>query len=256
MPQTTPAFGTAGVTRAWTDANRNLVPDCDLLNPAAQDLRASGGDLCGVLSNVNFGKNIADQQLRCRASSRAGASVRRTGTSASRFSSRSDTRSSVDVTYTRRSFRGFTVADNLALQPSDLTPFSIVAPLDPRLPGGGGYVVSGAVRRRSRERPGRSTTSSPIRRRYGRVVPVLQWLDVTVHARVGRGLTSHRRNEHRSDGRRQLRRARASARARDDDDRNERIRRWPHDLGRDSRQPVLSRRIRRAHAGPGPRRPT
>ena len=33
MPQTTPVFGTAGVTRAWTDANRNFVPDCDLLNP-------------------------------------------------------------------------------------------------------------------------------------------------------------------------------------------------------------------------------
>ena len=34
------------------------MPDCDLLNPAAQDLRASGGDLCGVMSNTNFGKNV------------------------------------------------------------------------------------------------------------------------------------------------------------------------------------------------------
>src|SRR4029450_10536354 len=58
MPQTTSVFGTAGVTRAWTDENQNFVPDCDLLNPAAQDLRASGGDLCGVLSNTSFGKNV------------------------------------------------------------------------------------------------------------------------------------------------------------------------------------------------------
>ena len=58
MPQTTSVFGTAGVTRAWTDANHNFVPDCDLLNPAAQDLRASGGDLCGVMSNTSFGKNV------------------------------------------------------------------------------------------------------------------------------------------------------------------------------------------------------
>ena len=58
MPRTTPAFGTAGVTRAWTDANDNRVPDCDLLNPGAQDLRASGGDLCGVISNTSFGRNV------------------------------------------------------------------------------------------------------------------------------------------------------------------------------------------------------
>ena len=59
-----PLVGPAGVTRAWTDANRNFVPDCDLLNPNVQDLRASGGDLCGVLSDTNFGKMRPDQQLR------------------------------------------------------------------------------------------------------------------------------------------------------------------------------------------------
>jgi hypothetical protein len=42
------------VTRAWNDANGNFVADCDLLNPNAQDGRASGGDLCGVMSNTNF----------------------------------------------------------------------------------------------------------------------------------------------------------------------------------------------------------
>ena len=36
MPQTTQTFGTAGVTRAWADANQNFVPDCDLSNPAAR----------------------------------------------------------------------------------------------------------------------------------------------------------------------------------------------------------------------------
>jgi hypothetical protein len=45
--KTTMVFGTAGVTRAWSDANGNFVADCDLASPAAQDLRASGGDLCG-----------------------------------------------------------------------------------------------------------------------------------------------------------------------------------------------------------------
>ena len=40
--------------RAWTDANGNFTPDCDLLNPLAQDNRATGGDFCGALDNQNF----------------------------------------------------------------------------------------------------------------------------------------------------------------------------------------------------------
>ena len=40
----------------WTDSNNNYIPDCDLQNFTAQDLSASGGDICGVISNQNFGK--------------------------------------------------------------------------------------------------------------------------------------------------------------------------------------------------------
>ena len=72
MPQTTSRFGTSGVTRAWSDANGNFVPDCDLLNPSAQDLRASGGDLCGVVSNTKLRAVCADQQLRSGDSQRLG----------------------------------------------------------------------------------------------------------------------------------------------------------------------------------------
>jgi hypothetical protein len=35
--------------RTWTDTNGNLVPDCDLHNPGAQNLSGSGGDICGAL---------------------------------------------------------------------------------------------------------------------------------------------------------------------------------------------------------------
>jgi hypothetical protein len=52
-------------------------------------------------------------------------------------------RASIEVAYSRRWYHGFTVTDNLALGASDLTPFSLVAPLDSRLPNGGGYTVSG-----------------------------------------------------------------------------------------------------------------
>src|SRR4030095_10704981 len=107
MPQTTPVFGPAGVTRAWTDTNNNFVPDCDLLNPGGQDLRASGGDLCGVLSNVSFGTNVLTNTFDPGILS--GWSVRPSDWNlAVWIQQQIGRRSSVDVTYSRRSFRGFT----------------------------------------------------------------------------------------------------------------------------------------------------
>jgi carboxypeptidase family protein len=142
MPQTTSTFGTAGVTRAWTDANGNLVPDCDLLNPSAQDLRSAGGDLCGIMSNTAFGRYVLTNNFDSAILSGWGVRPSDWTVNAS-FEQQIGRRSSLAVTYTRRSFQGFFAADNQTLQPTDFTPFSIVAPRDPRLPGGGGYEIAG-----------------------------------------------------------------------------------------------------------------
>jgi hypothetical protein len=187
MPQTTSTFGTAGVTRAWTDANTNFVPDCDLLNPNAQDLQASGGDFCGVISNTSFGKNVLTNNFDpgllngwdVRPSDwNVGLSVQQ----------QVGPRSSVDVTYTRRWFHGFFVADNLALQPSDLTPFSIMAPNDPRLPGGGGYVISGLYDVVP-EKSGQVNNLIDDSRKYGTWYQYFNGIDVTVSVRSSRGFT-------------------------------------------------------------------
>ena len=187
MPQTTMTFGTAGVTRAWTDANGNYVPDCDLLNADAQDLRDHGGDVCGVLSNTSFGRNILTNNFDPGLLS--GWGIRPSDwTLAVSIQQQIGPRSSMDVTYTRRWYHGFSVADNLSLQASDLTPFSIVAPSDPRLPGGGNYVVSGlydVVPERSGQVDNLITDSS----KYGVWGQYFNGVDVTVNVHGRRGFT-------------------------------------------------------------------
>src|SRR6185503_3677205 len=41
--------------RGWTDSNNNFVPDCNLRDPAAQNLTATGGDICGAMNAQTFG---------------------------------------------------------------------------------------------------------------------------------------------------------------------------------------------------------
>ena len=55
---------------------------------------------------------------------------------------------SLNVAYFYRTFVNFNVTDTLALGPEDYDTFSVTAPLDPRLPGGGGNVVSGLFARK------------------------------------------------------------------------------------------------------------
>ena len=129
-------------SRSWTDANRNFVPDCDLLNPAAQDLRASGGDSCGLLGNQSFGQvtnptQIYDPDLLKGWGVRAddwqfGASVQQELLP----------RVSMEIGYIRRWYRNFEVTDNLLVGPADYDTYRITAPSDPRLPNGGGYEIA------------------------------------------------------------------------------------------------------------------
>ena len=127
--------------RSWTDANRNYVADCELLNPAAQDLRGRGGDVCGATSNANFARpsfeTTFDPELL------SGWDVRPDDWALS-VSVQHELlpRTSVEVGYYRRWFGNQQITDNRAAVVSDYDPFSVTAPLDPRLPGGGGNVVS------------------------------------------------------------------------------------------------------------------
>jgi hypothetical protein len=145
IPTSTGPFGVPGVTRTWIDANSNWVPECDLSNPLANGNPAAtpgggGADFCGQISNLRFGQPVLtgnyDPDLLSGWGVRAGDWS--FGVSAQQQILQ---RMSIEVGYYRRSFDGFSLTDNLSLQPGDLTPYSITAPSDPRLPNGGGYTI-------------------------------------------------------------------------------------------------------------------
>ncbi len=136
------------VTRSWTDANQNYVPDCDLLNPLAQDLRASGGDFCGTLSDLRFGQAIPSQVLRSRPRS-AGWGARPVqlgvlGGRAARSWRRASRSTSATSAASYRQLRGH--RQPRGRRRPTTAPFSITAPVDARLPGGGGYAGQRALR--------------------------------------------------------------------------------------------------------------
>src|SRR5204863_6076532 len=132
--------GVPGVTRTWTDANNNLQPDCDLLNPQANDSRATGGDFCGQISNLRFGQPVLTGNYDPDLLNGWGV---RSGDWSFGLSVQQQLlpRMSVEVGYYRRTFDNFTLNDNLVVKSSDFGTYSVVAPQDSRLPNGGGYTI-------------------------------------------------------------------------------------------------------------------
>jgi hypothetical protein len=129
-------------SRTWTDTNGNFRPDCDLLNNAAQTV--VGGDFCGAVANTNFGKTVLDTTQD--PALLAGWGVRsgdwQWGASVQQQIA---PRVSVELSYLRRWLLNFVVTDNLAIAAGDLDKFTISAPVDARLPDGGGYAIPGTL---------------------------------------------------------------------------------------------------------------
>ena len=176
------------VSRTWADGNGNWNPDCDLLNPAAQDFRGSGGDFCGVYSNVNFGtatfSNTIDPEIL------HGWGVRPSdwnwGVS---IEHEVLPRVSVEAGFFHREFFGFTVVDNLAVDRDDFTGFAVTAPSDPRLRGGGGYTIGGLYDLAVPALAGVTNNYITYSDRYGEQYQRFNGMDLSVNARPRNGLT-------------------------------------------------------------------
>jgi hypothetical protein len=138
---------TRTTNRTWNDANRNFVPDCDLLN------RAANGE-CGPWSDLSFGQPVgtrfADGLLegfnRQYHNWQASVSLQHEllpGVG-------------VNIGYYRTWYGGdgggsnvpgaetnLFVTDNQRVTPADFNHYCITAPVDSRLPGGGGNQLCG-----------------------------------------------------------------------------------------------------------------
>jgi hypothetical protein len=132
-------IGVGSPARGWTDGNGNYVVDCDLLNPAAQNNLATGGDQCAALTgnNLNFG-NVNPNTTTINPDILGGWGVRpydwQFGVSVQQ---QVLPRLSVDAGYNRRWWGNFFVTDNTLVGAADYDTYSIVIPQHENLPDGG-----------------------------------------------------------------------------------------------------------------------
>ncbi|PWT82268.1 MAG: hypothetical protein C5B57_08945 [Blastocatellia bacterium] len=174
------------VTRAWTDANGNYTPDCDLGNFLQQDLRASGGDFCGTISDLRFGQTIPSRTYD--PATLVGWGTRPDNWEASAgVQHQVSNRVGLEVGYFRRWFGNFRVTDNRAQAPGDFSPFTITAPVDTRLPGGGGYAVT-SLYNLNPNKVGQVDNYDTLASNYGTQIEHWNGIDFSVNARPQRGV--------------------------------------------------------------------
>jgi hypothetical protein len=168
------------VTRSWTDRNSDYIPQCDFVNPQAN------GE-CGTMSNVNFGQvqtpsNTYDPDIL------GGWGIRPRHYQLNIAAQQEVLpRVSVEVGYSQRWFPAFTTTDNRAVTPADYDSYSITAPSDPRLPGGGNYVI-GDLTNISNSAFGRTDNFITLSRNFGDSTNYWHGVDVNINARMSNGI--------------------------------------------------------------------
>jgi hypothetical protein len=175
------------ITRAWTDTtygvgdprSGNFIPDCDLTNPQLN------GE-CGKASDVNFGNTTKTTAIDPSITTGWGKRAYDWEFSAG-VQQQVLPRVSVEATYFRRWYGNFFVTDNLAVAPSDFTQFSIPAPVDNRLPGGGGYTV-GQLYDLNTNKVGQINNFVTSASHYGDQIEHWNGFDYSVNARLRQGL--------------------------------------------------------------------
>ena len=170
-------------TRTWGDTNGNFIPDCDLLNSAANAE-------CGLSSVTNFGTLNPEQNIDPALVSGWGnrAFDWQTGVAVQQ---QILPRVSIEVGYQRRWLGNFGITDNRSRNPEngDFTVFGVNVPSDPRLPDGGGYLLEGLYNVTPTAAQRAADNLVTLTRDYGEQSQVSNAFTLDVRARPLNGLT-------------------------------------------------------------------
>lgn len=175
-------------TRSWGDANRNFVPDCNLVN------LAENGE-CGAAANPLFGStdpNVAIANKFDPDLLRGFGKRDFNWEFSAGVQHQLAPRVSLDVSFFRKWYGNFQVVDNTAWDASDFSKFSLTAPTDSRLPGGGGNVVTDFVNVIPSPKTGfgfgQALNYTTLASNYGRQIEHFNGVDVNLTARTQGGL--------------------------------------------------------------------
>ncbi len=162
-------------TRSWTDSNRDFTPQCDFTNIAAN------GE-CGRVSNVNFGNSIPTTVYDPDALTTRGYNWEM------QAGVQHELRSQVSVsgTYVRRWFGNLRGTNNTAVTSANFSPYCVTAPVNPGLPGGGGYQQCGYYD----VNPAQFGLVSNVIAVQPQIQQVFDGVDLTANARLPRGVTA------------------------------------------------------------------
>jgi hypothetical protein len=173
--------------RTWTDANSNYRVDCDLTSMQPQDLRAGGGDFCGQ-GSLTFGGTAAITTNYDPAILNGWGIRPYDWNFGVQVQQELLPRVSVDVGYFHRAFGNFFATDNLAVTAADFDTFRVTSPADPRLPDGGGQVISNLYNV-SPAKSGLTNNFVTEADNFGKQTSVWNGVEVNFTARIRGGLT-------------------------------------------------------------------
>ena len=168
-------------TRTWNDANGNYVPDCVL----DASVPGANGE-CGRLSDQTFGQ--------VRAGNTSYATDALTGfngqfhnwQSSASIQQQLRPGMALNVGYFRTWYGGFLATDNQAVTAASFNSYCITAPVDSRLPGGGGNQICGLYD----VTPtlfGQVSNLVTQASNYGKQTEVYNGVDITLNTRFGQG---------------------------------------------------------------------